>query len=74
MTEWPSAWIHHEHGALKLTAVWGQGAGSFYQTGLILDEGSHHGWVFQHQKPIVRRDLASELEFSIEQPNAREGI
>lgn len=64
----------HEHSALKLSGACGQGADSFYQTGLMLDEGSHHGWVFRHQKPIVRCDLASELEFAIEQPNVREGI
>jgi hypothetical protein len=43
-----------EHDALKLTAAEGQGAASFYQPGLLLDaKRSHHGWVFQHQKPIV---------------------
>jgi len=63
-----------EHGALKLTAAYGQGVDSFYQAGLILDEASHHGWVFHHQKPIVRQDLPREFEFSIEQPNVKEGI
>lgn len=64
-----------EHRALKLIAADGQGADSFYQPGLILDcKGSHHGWVFQHQKPIVRRDLQKEVEFEFEQPNVKEGI
>jgi GAF domain-containing protein len=64
-----------EHGALRLIAVNGQGADSFYQAGLILDgKGSHHGWVFQHQKPLVRRDLPRDLEFQIEQHNVEEGI
>lgn len=64
-----------EHRALKLTAADGQGPNSFYQPGLILDtEKSHHGWVFQHQKSIVRQDLARELEFRLEQPNLDEGI
>jgi GAF domain-containing protein len=63
-----------EHAALKLAAVYGQGADSFYQVGLMLDEASHHGWVFHHQKSILRRDLPRELEFPIEQPNVREGI
>lgn len=64
-----------EHNGLKLTAADGQGHGSFYQPGLILDtEESHHGWVFHHQKPIVRQDLARELEFRLEQPNLDEGI
>lgn len=64
-----------EHRALKLTAADGQGPHSFYQEGLILDcEESHVGWVFQHQKPIVRRDLQREVEFRLEQPNLNEGI
>jgi hypothetical protein len=33
-----------EHRALKLRAVYGQGADSFYRAGLILDEASHYGW------------------------------
>lgn len=64
-----------EHQALKITAARGQGAESFYQVGLTLDcKQSHHGWVFQHQKPIVRRDLQMELEFQAEEPNVQEGI
>lgn len=64
-----------EHGALRITAAHGQGAHSFYQQGLLLDcKGSHHGWVFQHQKPIVRRDLHREVQFQAEQPNVQEGI
>jgi GAF domain-containing protein len=64
-----------EHRALRLAAVDGQSAESFYQVGLILDcKSSHHGWVFQHQKPLVRRDLQSEVEFQFEQPNVEEGI
>jgi formate hydrogenlyase transcriptional activator len=64
-----------EHQALKITAAQGQGAESFYQVGLTLDcKQSHHGWVFQHQKPIVRRDLQRELEFQAEEPNVQEGI
>lgn len=64
-----------EHRSLKITAADGQGPNSFYQPGLILDtKESHHGWVFQHQKPIVRQDLTRELEFRLEQPNLDEGI
>lgn len=64
-----------EDRALKLTAADGQGPRSIYQPGLILDlNESHHGWVFQHQERIVRRDLHTELEFRLEQPNVDEGI
>ena len=64
-----------EHGALRLAAADGQGADSFYQVGLILDcKSSHHGWVFHHQKSLVRRDLQREVEFQFEQPNVEERI
>jgi len=64
-----------EHRALTLTAVDGQGPNSFYQPGLILDtEGSPQGWVFQHQKPIVRQDLIRERAFRLEQTSLDEGV
>lgn len=64
-----------EHKALRLTAATGQGSASFYQVGIMLDcEETHHGWVFQNQKPIVRRNLVNELEFQAEQYNVQEGI
>ena len=64
-----------EHGALRLAAADGQGAGSVYQVGLILNcKSSHHGWVFQHQKPLVKGDLQREVEFQCEQPNVEDGI
>jgi transcriptional regulator with GAF, ATPase, and Fis domain len=61
--------------ALRLTASNGAGPDSFYQVGLVMGcKESHHGWVFDHQKPIVRRDLRRELQFPLEQPNVEEGI
>lgn len=64
-----------EHEALRLSAVRGQGSASYYQVGIMLDcEGTHHGWVFQNQKPIVRRDLIREHEFQAERYNVQEGI
>ena len=64
-----------ENGALKLTAINGCSPDSFYNVGLMLDrKKTHHGWVFDHQKPIVRRDLERELQFEIEQYNTTEGI
>jgi GAF domain-containing protein len=64
-----------EHRALRLAAADGQAADSFYQVGLILDsKASHHGWVFQHQKPLVRSNLEREVEFQIEEHNVGEGI
>jgi GAF domain-containing protein len=64
-----------EQGGLKLVAAAGQGPESFFRVGLMLDgKESHHGWVFQNQKPIVRRDLEKELQFPIEQHDVEEGL
>lgn len=64
-----------ESGALKIAAINGCSPDSFYNVGLMLDRReTHHGWVFEHQKPIVRRNLERELEFQVEQHNVTEGI
>lgn len=64
-----------EHRALRLAAADGQKADSFYQVGLVKDsKASHHGWVFQNQKPLVRCDLQREVEFRLEEHNVEEGI
>jgi len=64
-----------ENGALKLAAINGCSPDSFYNVGLILDrKDTHHGWVFEHQESIVRRDLHRELQFEVEQYNVNEGI
>ena len=64
-----------EHRALRLAVAEGPVPDSFYQPGLLLDlNESHHGWVFQHQERIVRRNLDAEVEFRLEQPNIDEGI
>lgn len=61
--------------SLKLVAATGCGPDSFYQTGRMLDcRHTHHGWVFQQQKAIVRKDLQKEIEFQVEQYNLIEGI
>ena len=64
-----------EKGALELAARDGCFPDSFYTIGVMLDcKDSHHGWVFEHQKPIVRRNLERELEFQVEQHSLMEGI
>jgi transcriptional regulator with GAF, ATPase, and Fis domain len=64
-----------ETGGLKLAATEGCGPDSFYRVGLMLDgKETHHGWVFQNQKAILRRDLQKEMEFKVEQYNFLEGI
>lgn len=62
------------HGGLELAAAAGLGPESFYHVGLMLGTESHHGWVFQNQKPIIRRDLEKELQFPIEHHNVEEGL
>ena len=62
-------------GALKLAAAEGCGPDSFYRVGLTLDcKETHHGWVFQNKKAMVRRDLEKEIEFQVEQHSLMEGI
>jgi len=64
-----------DSGVLKLAAINGCPPHSFYSVGLMLDrKETHHGWVFEHQKPIVRRDLRRELQFKIKQYSIIEGI
>jgi len=64
-----------EKGALEIAARDGHFLDSFFNIGVMLEcKGSHHGWVFEHQKPIVRRNLERELEFQVEQRNLVEGI
>lgn len=64
-----------ERAALKLAAADGVGDASFYQVGVTLDGAStHHGWVFRHQRPLVRQDIERELQFEIERHNVEEGI
>jgi formate hydrogenlyase transcriptional activator len=40
----------------------------FFRVGTEMNRtGSHHGWVFDHQRPLFRRDLATEWQYPIEQ-------
>ena len=64
-----------EKRALKLVVAEGCGRESFFRVGLLLDcKETHHGWVFQNKKAIVRADLQKEMEFQVEQQNLIEGI
>jgi formate hydrogenlyase transcriptional activator len=35
---------------------------------------SHHGWVFDHQRPLLRRDVATEWQYPIEQRLSETGL
>ena len=64
-----------EKDALELVARDGCFPGSFYNIGVMLDcKDSHHGWVFEHQRPIVRGNLKRQLEFQVEQHTLMEGL
>jgi formate hydrogenlyase transcriptional activator len=40
----------------------------FFRVGTEMNRmDSHHGWVFNHQRPLLRRDLATEWQYPIEQ-------
>ncbi len=46
-----------------------------FPVGRELDRGdSHAGWAFDHQRPLIRRDLESESESSTERLLARQGV
>jgi formate hydrogenlyase transcriptional activator len=47
----------------------------FFQVGVEVNrKNSDSGWVFDHQRPLVRRDLETEWQFPVEQRLLEEGI
>jgi formate hydrogenlyase transcriptional activator len=60
---------------LRILAVEKQWSTDFFRVGVEMDrKASHSGWVFDHQKPLLRRDLETEWEFPVEQRLLEEGI
>ena len=57
-----------ERDTLRIIALerdWGL---DFFGVGTELNrKASHHGWVFDHQRPLLRRDLETEWQYPIEQ-------
>lgn len=52
-----------------------EGVVRFFHVGQeVRREDSSVGWVFDHKRHIIRRDLASELEFKNEKPLLEEGM
>jgi PAS domain S-box-containing protein len=60
---------------LRILAVEKQWRTDFFRVGVEVDRSnSHSGWVFDQQRPLVRRDLEAEWQFPIEQRLLQEGI
>jgi len=64
-----------ERGTFRFLAIEGDLLSDYFQAGLEVD---HHetsaGWVFDHQQPLLRRDLQREQEFSNERRLCAEGV
>ncbi len=64
-----------ERGTLRFLAVEGYLVSDYFQVGLEVEPSeTSAGWVFDHQRPLVRRDLEKEQEFPNERRLCEEGI
>jgi len=64
-----------EEDALRRVAAEGSFAGSIFRIGTMLGrKESHHGWAFEQQSMIVRRDLERERQFATEEHTLEEGL
>jgi formate hydrogenlyase transcriptional activator len=63
-----------DHDGLKLVGIYGPHEGSVYRLGhLFTRKGSQTGWVFEHQKAMVRRDVEKEFRFPADKDMVDEG-
>lgn len=64
-----------EKGTFRFHAVEGHLLSDYFQTGLeVGHDETNVGWVFDHQQPLVRRDLEKEQQFGNERRLCAEGI
>jgi formate hydrogenlyase transcriptional activator len=64
-----------EHDTLRIYAHHGDFASDYFVVGReISRQDSHSGWVFDHQKALIRRNLARECEYSTERQLLAEGV
>src|SRR5439155_23531877 len=64
-----------ERGAFRFLAIEGGFISDYFRPGLEIDpKESSVAWVFDHQQPLLRRDLEKEQEYSNERRLAAEGI
>ena len=64
-----------DHDAMKIAALYGPYENSFFHVGDLLGrKDSQNGWTFEHQAATVRRDLAKEYQFALEEHTVKEGF
>ncbi len=64
-----------ETDSLRIHALSTQWSTDYFQVGVAMSRNeSHSGWVFDHQKPLVRGDLEKEMQYPIERRLFEEGI
>jgi formate hydrogenlyase transcriptional activator len=64
-----------ERDSFRFLAVEGEQLSDYFRTGLELSRAETCGsWVFDHQRPLVRRDLEKEQQYLNERRLAAEGI
>ena len=64
-----------ERDTLKIFALSQQWNTDFFRVGVEVPRtDSHTGWVLNHRRPLVRRDLQAEWEFAVEQRLLDEGM
>ena len=63
-----------DHDSLKIVALYGPHENSVFRLGHLLDRTtSQTGWVFQHRRHIIRRDLPREVRFPADKLTVDEG-
>ena len=64
-----------ERGTLRILAASRDWSSDYFQVGAEMDRWeSHSGWVFEHQRPLLRHDLESQWQYPIEQRLLAEGV
>jgi formate hydrogenlyase transcriptional activator len=64
-----------ERDTLRIFAQNDEHASEFFEVGRELDRSdSHAGWAFDHQRPLIRRNLDKERESSTERLLAEQGV
>src|SRR6202050_5154461 len=57
---------------IALERDWGL---DYYGVGTEMNrKDSHHGWVFDHQRPLLRRDVATEWQYPVERRLSETGL
>lgn len=66
---------HPDKDVFRFVGIVGSSISDYFRPGLeIRPEGTSVGWVFHHQRPLLRRDLEKEQQYSNERRLAQEGM